>query len=162
MVLTILVWPFIFFLQSEQTEQLLLTLLILDLVQKACLAYKSEYVHTEIRGNGPPLEYKGHLKRSHLSGQQTIHPMRSQAGAYLLTIAAPESSLSSWNLVNVSHTWRTDMKQLPQMLFHFLIHAFSFKVPSVCPPSLPLFSYLLLNRSPSHSFTHILTLFERH
>lgn len=71
--------------------------------------------------------------------------------------------LCSWNLVNVSHTWRTDMKQLPQMLFHFLIHAFSFKVPSVCPPSQPLlFSYLLLNWSPSHSFTHILTWFERH
>lgn len=109
------------------------------------------------------LQRKGHLKLSHLSGQQTIHPMRSQAGAYLLTIATPESSLSSWNLVNVSHTWRTDMKQLPQMLFHFLIHAFSFKVPSVCPPSQPLlFSYLLLNWSPSHSFTHILTWFERH
>lgn len=100
MVLTILVWPFLFFfLQSEQTEQLLLTLLILDLVQKACLAYKSEYVHTEIRGNEPCTPERGHLKRSHFSGQQTIHPMHSQAGAYLLTIAAPESSLRSWNLV---------------------------------------------------------------
>lgn len=70
MVLTILVWPYSF-LQSEQTEQLLLTLLILDLVQKACLAYKSEYVHTEMRGNERCTPERGHLKLSHLSGQQT-------------------------------------------------------------------------------------------